>query len=214
MIYPEEYITWDLETSGLDPVKSKILEIGMMHMRRGQVVEERTWMLKHEGLEVPQKIIEITGITQEMVDAGVDPKGALAEFVGCLEGVDCMNLTHNGFRFDMGFLYQGLLDMDVLGVFGGNELESFKLRMYNNGFDTAVLFKARELGMDRRFNENFAQYARRVLDTKAYGVKYNVAHCCDRLKIDTSDATFHRALGDVDLTNRIFKALYEARPAR
>ena len=214
MIYPEEYICWDLETSGLDPVKDRILEIGMMRMRRGEQIEGRNWMLKHPGLEVPQKIVEITGITQEMVDAGVDPKQALTEFVQCLESVEYMNLTHNGFRFDMGFLMQALLDLGVLGVFGGAELEDFKLKLYGNGFDTAVLFKARELGMDRRFNENFAQYARRVLDVKAYGVKYNVAHCCERLKIDTSDATFHRALGDVDLTNRIFKALYEARPAR
>lgn len=214
MIYPEEWVTWDLETSGLDPTKSKILEIGMMRMRRGDVVESRSWMLKHPDLEVPQKIIEITGITQAMVDEGVDPKEGLTEFLRYLEEVDCMNLTHNGFRFDMGFLMQALLDLGILGLFGGGELDAFKQKLYGNGFDTAVLFKARELGMDRRFNENFAQYARRVLDVKAYGVKYNVAHCCERLKIDTTGAQFHRALGDVDLTNRIFKALYEARATR
>lgn len=203
MIYPNEYLVWDLETSGLDPATDKILEIGLMHIRDGQVIESRNWML-NQGITVPDQIVQITGITQEMVDGGVEPKVAVAELLGYLEIVRYAHLTHNGFRFDIPFLLKAVsMHMD----FTGEQWDAFKIRLYAGAFDTAVIYKAKQIKMDHRYNENFAQWAKRVMEVRAFGVKYNVAHCCAELGVDTSTATFHRALGDVQLTNEIFKKL-------
>lgn len=203
MIFPSEYIAWDLETTGFDPVENKIIEIGMIHMRGEDVVEQRSWFIS--GNVVPEEITKITTITQEMVDGGVPLANALAEFMPYLVRVGFNNLTHNGFRFDIPFLVQSL-GYDGAGRTIG-EVEEIKTRLYANGIDSAALFKARQLKMERRWNENFAQYAKRVLDTKAPGVKYNVGFCCGALGIDTSNMTMHRALGDVFLTNQIYKKL-------
>jgi len=54
----------------------------------------------------------------------------------------------------------------------------------------------------------FKDFANRVLGSKQYyGVKYSVDACCEDFKIDKSKVTRHRALGDCELTNEIYKNL-------
>lgn len=205
MSFPDEYVAWDLETSGLDAESDRILEIGAVHWKGEDIVAQKNWLLKHPGFVVPGKIEEITGITQAMIDEeGVDPKSAIDEFIQWFEPVEWHNLTHNGFRFDIPFLLNALVREST---FDYSEREVIKKEMYSKGRDSAVLYKARSLGLEQNDGEGFPVFARRVLDIKAYGVKYNVAHCCTQLKIDTSNMRMHRALGDVHLTNQIFKKL-------
>lgn len=203
MLWPKTYIAWDLETTGLSPEKDKILEIGMMLVRDGIVVESKNWMLNH-GIKVPANITQITGITQEMVDAGVNPKSAIDEFIGMFDAVGYANLTHNGFRFDIPFLLTALVRDSTFDYVEQGELKKL---LYKNGMDSAVLYKARSLNLTQKEGESFPWFAKRVMDIKAFGVKYNVAHCCKDLQVDTEGATFHRALGDVDLTHKIFQKI-------
>lgn len=204
MIYPHTYLAWDLETSGLDPVKCRILEIGATKVVRGEITERRSWLLNH-GIDIPEEITRITTIDKALIDAdGVDPKVAVAEFLVWLGDANWVNLTHNGFRFDIPFLHEEIFRQGLHTI---GDMNDMKLKLYKHGVDTAVLYKARELKMDRVWNENFAEFGRRVLDTKAFGVKYNVKHCCDTLGIDHNSITMHRALGDIFLTNEIYKKL-------
>ncbi len=46
--YPKKYIVWDLETSGLDGTKDKILEIGLMCVEEGNVSVRKNWILNHD----------------------------------------------------------------------------------------------------------------------------------------------------------------------
>lgn len=206
MLWPKTYIVWDLETSGLDWKTCKILEIGAMKVRNGQVIDRKSWILDH-GIHVPEEITRITTIDDALIkEVGVEPKVALAEFFSWLKEFNGVNITHNGFKFDIPFLNQAFFTEPSLGVTIG-ELEEFKNLLYKNGVDTAAMYKAIRLPLERMWNENFAQFAKRVLDTKIFGLKYNIAHCCKELGIDTTTATFHRALGDIELTHEIFKKL-------
>jgi DNA polymerase III epsilon subunit-like protein len=204
MIYPTEYVAWDLETTGLDPETSKILEIGALHVKDGEIVKQKSWFLDH-GIEIPELITNITGITKAMIDADpTRPKEAIDEFLGWFEPVGWANLTHNGFKFDIPFLLEAVIRDST---FDYAEREMIKSELYTHGFDSAAMFKGRELGMKQADDEAFMFFAKRVLDTKKFGLKYNVAHCCKTLGIDTSNMTMHRALGDVFLTNQIFTKL-------
>lgn len=63
---PGEYIAVDLETTGLSPVKDGIIEIGAVHFRDGVPVGEFQTLVR-PGCVVPQRITELTGISEEML---------------------------------------------------------------------------------------------------------------------------------------------------
>ncbi len=204
LLYPRRFIAWDLETSGLDPVESKILEIGAVKVDNGEIVEQKSWLLNHK-ITIPPVITKITTITKTLIDTeGVDPSEAVNEFLSWFDTFGWTNLTHNGFRFDIPFLVQAVF---TDGIHKMGETDKIKENLYRNGIDTAVLYKAKGINMERYWNENFAQYAARVLDTRAPGVKFNVAHCCKELKIDTANMQMHRALGDIYLTKQIYEKM-------
>jgi ATP-dependent DNA helicase DinG len=94
------YVAVDLETTGLDPDRDAILEIGAVKFRDEQVLGTLE-SLVNPGRTIPHKIVELTGITQQQADAAPSlfsqlPK--LARFVG-----DCPVVGHS-VNFDLAFL--------------------------------------------------------------------------------------------------------------
>jgi len=54
----------DVETTGLDPKVDRVIEIGIVHMRAGEMIE-RWEQLVNPGREVPPEVVELTGIQPE-----------------------------------------------------------------------------------------------------------------------------------------------------
>lgn len=201
--YPNTYIVWDLETSGLEKEACKILEIGCITVHDGAIVERKNWILNH-GIEIPEKITELTGITQELVTVeGNDPKQCMEEFLGILlSNQEAPHLTHNGLRFDIEWLAYHAAK--TLGWTVG-EHRQFLDSLNARALDSAVFVKAKKLGMQRKWNETFYDWGMRVMNTIAKGVKYNVTLCVEELGIDVTQLTAHRALGDCEMTHEIYK---------
>lgn len=205
ILYPKTYIVWDLETSGLAKEECKILEIGCMTVSDGQVVERKSWVLNH-GIEIPEKITEITGITKELIDKeGQDPKKALNDFLEILlSNHEGAHVTHNGLRFDIEWLAYHVAKTNGWMVSQHRDLLD---HLQRTAIDTAVFVKANKLSLPRLWDESFRDWADRVMRIIAKGVKYNVSLCCDEMGIDKTKVTAHRALGDVELTNEIYKKI-------
>ena len=96
----DEIVVVDFETTGLNPRKNRIIEIGAVRIRNGQVVEEYSRFVNPQE-PIPQEVVKLTGITDAMVaDAGTAeteiPK--LLEFIG-----DAAFAAHNA-KFDSAFL--------------------------------------------------------------------------------------------------------------
>ena len=94
------YCVLDLETTGFSFRTEKITEVGIMKFKNGEVIDEFSCFVNPEK-PIPQRVIEVTNITDEMVkDAEtiekVMPK--IIEFVG-----DSVLVAHNA-DFDIGFL--------------------------------------------------------------------------------------------------------------
>ena len=94
------FVALDIETTGLDPRKDAIIEIGAAKYDGEQVVD--TWKsLINPGRLIPDAITQLTGIDSRMV-ASAPPISAViqefADFVG-----DLPVLGHN-VAFDLGFL--------------------------------------------------------------------------------------------------------------
>lgn len=206
MTLPKNYIVWDLETTGFDPIKDYIIEIGVAMVRDGEIVERKNWLLNH-GIEITEKTTEVTGITKELIDSeGRDPAECLSEFMQILQ-VDTPHLTHNGIRFDIPFLVHALIKHFGESQ-GGVMSYTKKIKTYRKyAMDTAVFVKAKKLGMEWKWGEDFARYAERVMSIMAKRVKYSVDVCCEEMNISKEGVEQHRALGDVELTNKIYQYL-------
>lgn len=196
MIYPSNYMVFDFETTGLDPEKDKVLEIGAIHFVNG-IERARFECLIDWEQDIPKEIIDITKITNELIkEKGIKAPEALERFAAFIaESGDTVYVGHNIYKFDIPFLIK-LCDLS----------EDFQAQLANTFVDTAAHFKGNAIKMERHFNEPYVQWVDRVMNTRAYGVKFNVAHCCEVLGI-VNDQGQHRAMSDVLLTNEIYKKL-------
>ena len=66
-IEEESFVVFDLETTGLSRYKDRITEIGACRVEGGKITEIYNELVNPE-MVIPEKIIEITGITNEMVE--------------------------------------------------------------------------------------------------------------------------------------------------
>ncbi len=101
------YVVFDFETTGLSARYDKIIEFGAVKIEHGSI-SDRIDLFVNPERPIPQKIKEITKITDDMVkDAPVikDALPKILEFVG-----DSILVTHNA-SFDIAFLNQALIDL-------------------------------------------------------------------------------------------------------
>lgn len=99
---PEHFVIFDLETTGLNPDKNEIIEIGAIRVNRDSNKHDTMQTLVKPTNKIPKKITELTGITQDMVNAdGVTLEEAIREFTNFAGN---LNLVAFNAEFDMGFL--------------------------------------------------------------------------------------------------------------
>ena len=95
-----EYVVLDIETTGLSFLTEKITELGAVKMKNGEIIEEFESFVNPEK-PIPEKIVNITHITDEMVkDAGTIAE-VLPKFLDFLG--DAVLVAHNA-NFDIGFI--------------------------------------------------------------------------------------------------------------
>lgn len=95
-------IAIDVETTGISPEKERIIEIGAFRPETGEVF--RT--LIQPGRPLPDRITELTGITDDMLVGAPEEKEAIEALLNFLEG-DTILLGHN-ISFDHSFLVQAM----------------------------------------------------------------------------------------------------------
>ena len=100
MALTEEYVAFDLETTGLSAAKEEITEIGAAIFRGGEVVAEYS-QLVNPGKRLTPKIIELTGITDAMLADKPTIQEVLPEFLKFCG--DRPLAAHNA-NFDISFI--------------------------------------------------------------------------------------------------------------
>lgn len=75
----DSWVFIDIETTGLDVEKDKIIELAVLEANTSEIISDWNTLVKIDG-EVPPKISEITGITNETLEGGSDIAQALREF--------------------------------------------------------------------------------------------------------------------------------------
>ena len=96
----ESYTVIDLETSGLNAATHEIIEYGALRVRDGRP-EETFSVLVRSGTLLPAEVAQLTGITPEERNNGMEPQAALEAFLGFI-GKD--PLVGYNLKFDLEFL--------------------------------------------------------------------------------------------------------------
>ena len=140
--FEDEFIVFDIETTGLSVLTSQIIEIGAVKIKSGQVIE-RFNKFVNPGTPIPELITELTGIDDSMV--------ADAEMIGVVlkEFLDFIGnrllIAHNA-NFDVSFIRKAArecgypfgnpyLDTVTLSRFLNPDLKSHKLDVVAKYYD-------------------------------------------------------------------------------
>lgn len=143
------FIAVDLETTGLSPEEDRIIEIGAIKVIQGEVVSWFSEFINPER-ELPKRIVDLTGIRDEMLVNAKKEDEVLKEFFEFSENF--ILLGHN-ILFDYSFLKAGM--------------QRLQLKYFKSGIDTLRLSKLFHREMPSRKLGDMCSY---------YGIQLVHAH--------------------------------------
>ena len=106
---PNNYVVFDIETTGLDPEFDEIIEIGAVKIKDGIKIDTFNSLRKPE-YEIAEFITELTGITNEMVENAPSIDEVLPKFMDFIN--DYIIIGHN-VNFDINFIYDNLEELNI-----------------------------------------------------------------------------------------------------
>ena len=98
----DDYVVFDLETTGFSQEKDKIIEIGAVRVKNGKICEKYSTFVNPER-GIPERITDLTSITNDMVKEAPTIETVLPEFLEFIG--DSVLVAHNA-GFDHGFIRQ------------------------------------------------------------------------------------------------------------
>jgi DNA polymerase-3 subunit alpha (Gram-positive type) len=105
----QEFVIFDIETTGLNKQKDDITEIGAIMIRNKQIISRYSSLVK-PSKEIPEIVVELTGITNEMVKNERKIDEVLPEFLDFIG--DRPLVAHNAI-FDIAFIKRETNKMDI-----------------------------------------------------------------------------------------------------
>lgn len=110
LIFPKNFVVIDIETTGLDSQFDEIIEIGALKIENGHLVDTFNTLIKPVN-EMDDYIIELTGITNNMLENAPTIKDVIGDFYKFI-GHNII-LGHN-VNFDINFLYDELIKFNAI----------------------------------------------------------------------------------------------------
>ncbi len=100
--FSQDFVVFDIETTGFSPVENRIIEIGAVKVCGGKIVDRFSVFVNPE-VPIPFEIEKLTGIKDDMVIDAEKIESVLPQFLSFCEG--CMLVAHNA-GFDMSFIME------------------------------------------------------------------------------------------------------------
>ena len=157
------FVIYDLETTGIDSVSDSIIEIGAVKIVNGKVTQKFSTFVNPQR-PIPQEASRVNNITDEMVADAPVINDVIHDFMSFIDG--CVLMGYNNINFDNKFIFKVLKDlgidfknetMDVYNIVRNSQIKpkNFKLtsvakylgvdlegahRAYNDAYATAQIF--------------------------------------------------------------------------
>nr|WP_281186674.1 PolC-type DNA polymerase III [Bacillus solimangrovi] len=156
----ETYVVFDVETTGLSAVYDTIIELAAVKIKDGEIIDRfESFANPHHPLSATT--IELTGITDDLVQNAPDPEEVLKKFYDWIE--DDTLVAHNA-SFDMGFLNVGFQKIDV-GKAKNPVIDTLELARF-----LYPDFKNHRLNtLCKKFDIELTQHHRAIYDAEATG---------------------------------------------
>ncbi len=98
--FTDEFIVFDIETTGFSSQNDRIIEIGAVKVKDGKIFERYDRFVDPQ-IHIPERITELTGITDEMVKGQGTIEEVLPDFLNFIG--DRLLIAHNA-NFDTSFI--------------------------------------------------------------------------------------------------------------
>ena len=109
MGFDEEYVAFDLETTGLYARRDRIIEIGAVRMKNGQEIDRFQTFVDPECV-LDKRTVELTGITDEMLRGAPKIEQALPDFLKFVG--NSVLVAHNA-SFDTSFIERACAEQGI-----------------------------------------------------------------------------------------------------
>ena len=104
-----DLVVFDTETTGVDDMVHRLVELAAVKFRNGEVVESKSWLINPERY-IPEEAVKVHGITADMVADAPTFTAMHGEFDAFVEG--CVLMAHNS-TFDIKFMRREYLRSDA-----------------------------------------------------------------------------------------------------
>lgn len=105
----DEYVVFDLETTGFSPDVNQIIEIGAVKVQNGKITDRFSTFVNPQ-VPIPFRIEQLTSINDDMVLDAPLIQDILPEFIDFSK--DCIMVAHNA-DFDMSFIKKACERLDI-----------------------------------------------------------------------------------------------------
>jgi DNA polymerase-3 subunit epsilon len=190
----KHFVVFDLETTGLDPKKDKIVEIGAVKFDRNGIIA-RFSVLINPGIPMPYAASQVNHITDEMLKDKPALKDVLPDFIRFIDGAILM--AHNS-GFDCGFINEAL-----------SKCYTEVKKSDDQSYQPSLLDDEIPPEQTQRWNAPYPAMPNHIIDTiplakQAFPgrYKYNLQDLSRDLGIQSIDA--HRAEDDARVCMEIF----------
>ena len=167
------YVVFDTETTGFNAGGiDQMIEIGAVKIKEGQIID-RFDELINPGRHIPDKITELTCITDEMVKDCDNEENVTKRFLEWIG--DCPLVAHNA-KFDISFLEMAMKKYN-LGEFKSTVIDTLELsRIIDQGFARHSLS-----ALVKRYNVPWDEEAHHRADYDAEGTALVFSKMLDKL---------------------------------
>lgn len=108
----KSYVVFDIETTGLNASTDKIVEIGAIHFQEGGHELDHFQSLVNPGIEIPEALTKIHGITNEMVINAPDIGQVIRGFTNFINRIP--HDYYLGFRFPLLLAHNAVFDIGFI----------------------------------------------------------------------------------------------------
>lgn len=119
----DDKCVFDFETSGLDPVNDRVIEMAAIRVVKGKIVTGFNTFVRFDG-DLSPKITEITGIKSADLVGGMEEKHAFLNLRRIM-GPNTLLVAHNA-AFDLAFLHYAMFRIQQI-TFGNPFLDTLTI---------------------------------------------------------------------------------------